>query len=978
MVAVGLSSIVMLGIVSMMDLLNKNNTRQGLIQTRGEIISKIRVQSLHFDNLKASAELTQTLGVAGLTPDVGSPNSIPHFDMLAKCMPEFTDSAAVGCDKTAMDVANLGNQFYLADNQSTDPNRAVAGEDVYYRSNGIRCDQATAANVDACPIMARVWFEPYCLNFANTCNKAMSLAVRYAVGGRDGTSIQKIALLEGEVYIPVQKGIQLSRLMNENDVPIASNSQGIFSVQKYYGSEMAAGLRFEAIISNPTGLVSMKIQKREITGPDAKNYGEDVVPTALETAAWQDVPTPNNAALGAWAINLANGRPNQIFNFGTQANVTSNSRTPTSFTIGSADPNNANFRWTRNAGTGQYQAPVFKSGVYQFRIVAQDSVGTWVESTNYFTVRIIGKPEALFVNQNFYQQRDCVAGSYQYNILVGDDENVSQSTIKLNNVDLGVSQINGDHGSFAVPFDLSQVAGTYSLSLTVKNPLSEVALESFTVPSLTESRMITLVDVAPQFQTLTNTPTKIRINTTGTISASYVTGNCCVQSPTVSWSYPAPAAFGNVPLISGDATSTTSCNISGNSRTCTSSVVATGEKEGPTGNTIADIMATLAFSGTPSDACKMPAASYYSQSKYVPVVKNPTISFYLTESLWLTIPPGSAKATTPRVVVRSDFAPEETVKVQVVKASDSSVVCDVQFDGSATPGASIDNFCNIPVGFSGDLMLQKHPDFAAKIQYDGEVPPAVGPNPFKARLTGNLVHRTCSGNVTSLPDQPPLFTVSSSGPLDDSPWGYTLDASGNKVQDTTNDTGKWTSGSAKNLRCYDAWNTFTDANNQQDYYALYKYNTEDRLPYQPLRHNGIGTLGAPLKYSTFIFPGNPPLIVDPTSKNIPYLYAVYQDGASPSSMVWQYQDPLIGSAAQTSPQAWEDVTGQVCAGVGTLTKVKLFRTLMSVQSNSGNIIMKATNGIFSSQQTGATHSYTFMCEYGRWHPSGKTSVNWIN
>ncbi len=973
LVALGLSAIVMLGIISMMDILNKNNLRQGMVQTRAQIISKIRIQALNFDNLKASALVTKTLGAAGLVPDIGAPNSIDHFDMLAKCMPEYSDGAAVGCDKTVMDVANLGNQFYLADNLSLDPTRTIAGEDVFYRSNGQRCSAADAVQVDACPLLARVWFEPYCLNFAKTCNKAMSIVVRYSVGSRDGTTISNLAKLEGEVYVPVQKGIQLSRLLNENDVPIPSNSFGIFAVQKYYGAEPAAGLRFEAIISNPTGLVSMKLQKRAIVGVAAKDIGEDVIPAALEAEVWQDVPTPGNVALGPWAISLANGRPNQIFNFGTQVDVVSNSRPATAFTIGTNDPNDSTYRWTRDPATSAFIAPTFKSGIYQFRVVAQDANGLWAESTNYFTVRIVGRPEVLFVNPSFNQQRDCAAGSFNYNILIGDDENITDSNVTLNGTDLGSAPVGTDHSAFTVPFDLSQPAGSYSLVLTAKNRFSDTPLEAFTIPSLNETRVITLSNVPPQFQSLTNNPTKIRLSSTGQVTASYVTGNCCVQTPAVNWTYPISPAFGGVALLSGPATSAMTCSSAGNTRTCTSVITGTGEKEGPPGNTAADIMATLSFTGVQADACKMPSPSFYSQSKYIPVVKNPTISFYLTESIWLTLPLGSAKAITPRVVVRADFAPEENIVVQVVKASDSSVICDVQFDGSPTPGAAIDKFCNIPPAYSGDLFLQKHPAYAAKIQYDSD--PALSPSPYKARITGSIVHRTCSANVTDISDQAPLYSVSIGTPMEDSPWGYTLDGLGNKVQNSKNDAGKWTVGANKRIRCYDEWTGFINPNNKQDYYSVYKYNTEDKNPYQLALNRSIGEGSTPLAFASFIFPGNPPLIIDMNSKNIPYLYAVYPDGVPPTNIVWQYSDSG-GSAGQTIPQPMQDVTSQVCAGVGTLSKVKLYRALMNVQSSSGNIILKAANGV--SGGGNGIHSYIFMCEYGRWHPSGANSVNWID
>jgi hypothetical protein len=189
----------------------------------------------------------------------------------------------------------------------------------------------------------------------------------------------------------------------------------------------------------------------------------------------------------------------------------------------------------------------------------------------------------------------------------------------------------------------------------------------------------------------------------------------------------------------------------------------------------------------------------------------------------------------------------------------------------------------------------------------------------------------------------------------------------------------------KNLRCYDSWasvsGVLNDGDNIQDFYKLADYNDKQSIKLSPVyKHRSMYTIGAPLLYAPYIFPANPPLIIDTSAKTIPYLYAVYQPNvgfpATPSKMVWQYKESN-SATAQTSAQNWEDVTSQVCSGNSTLSKVKLYRTTMSVQSNSGNIIMKATNGVFASTPAGI-YSYMFMCSYGRWHPSGKASVNWAN
>lgn len=799
----------------------------------------------------------------------------------------------------------------------------------------------------------------------------MSLAIRYAVGPRQGA---KVALmnLEGEVYVPVQKGIQLSRLLNQNDVPISANSVGIYAVKKYYGAEPHSGLRFEAVISNPTGLVSIKMQVRSLTGEAASPYDDKIVPPTLTSQNWVDIETPNNPNLGAWAINLTNARPNQFLNFGTQQTVAANSRPGTSWPLGSSDSSNSKYRWTKNTNSGEFQAPQFKSGVYQFRAVATDVAGNWIESTNYFTVRIIGRPEVLFdAPAPFTHLRDCESSTFNYRVLIGDDEKIIESKVELSGVMLGTPNITGTHGVLNIPFNVSKEPGTYNLRLTLKNPLSEVPLEiTSPVTSYIEDRLIELKDVAASFDVLTHNPAKLRIASTGTVQATYRAGNCCNASPSLEWSY--PPIFDGEPLLSGPATSTSTCNVSGNSRVCHSEITVNGLKEGPlAANSPHNILGQLKFSSGESSACSIPgsAPSNKSQSKYIPVVKNPTISFYLPESLWIDLPAGSIKATQPQVIVRADFAPEETVAVQVLRASDSSVICTIDFPGSPTPGSAIDRFCNIPSGYSGDLRLEKHPSYTTKIQ--SELEPNT--NNFKAKLAGSLVHRTCRAKISDIPDQALKYVVNTTLPMNDSPWNKT--ASG--TQDPKNDTGTWTAGTEKQLRCYDNWAGFPSTLNQdnlQDYYSVYKYNSEDKHPMAYPKNRGSFSLD----FANFVFPENPPFAVDPTSKNIPYFYAVYQN-LNPSSLIWGYSEHSAGGAsASSTPQGWEDVTAHVCAGTGTLNQIKLFRSKMSVQSNTGNIIMKAANRLSATNSAAATRSYVFMCQYGRWHPSGSSHVDWVN
>lgn len=1005
-ISVGIAGILMLSLLSMMQLVNQNSSRVSLGVSKNELINRIRFNALSLPSMESSAKMTLALGTDGLTPNIGTANNLTNFAALADCMPTVGTSGT--CNKSSMDDPR-GFRFYLAGSASEDPTKAVAGEDVYYTVSGIRCDQTKAATPSECPIMAMAWAEPFCSNFATTCNKALSLTIRYRVGLRpDFTGNMLMAPIEGEIYMPLTKGIQLSRLLSQLDNPISMNSSGIYSVQKYYGyadqATQPTGLRFEAILGNPTGLGSMKLQYRAITGTAANSFLDETIPSGLTSASWVDVEDPL-AAGTPWAVDLTGAKPNQIINFGTQAAANTGAVVSKNLKIGATSSESAiiqsKYRWTID-GTGNLIAPTFKSGFYQFRVLATDINGGTIESMNYITVRIVPRPQFLapLTQPSLDQTRNCITTQkdISYSMGVADDEGLGAQTLKLNGTDVAFTAITGTNGFISFPFDLSQsITGTNQLfgySYTAKNKFTDRSVNNTVLSESSGSFNVKLSEKTIYFQPLSSSPSKIRINTTGTVMTNFETGSCCNETPTVNWTYPSVPEV-SAALLSGNTSSVATCNIdtSTNKRTCSANVVVTGVVESPSTTSSPDISSVFTFSSGANACTGGTSQTVYNNNAYVPVVRIPGIQFYLTESLWLTIPNNpilSVKTINPRVYVRADFQPDEDVTVGVYRSTDNSEVCTITFSaGSGT--STIDRFCDIPAGYSGDLALKR---VSANVMIDTDAPNAS----FRAKLvSGKLNHRTCQPNLASHPEFA-NYPVSANQPMLNSPWGFTTDGFGNPIQDVKNDAGQWPAGSTKYLRCYDSWsgtvgtypsfsyNNGTDLLsintlgtfdvNVQDNYRLNRYNTEPALkPYTwyPNYHITLGaSSGGRNRYQTYIFPDNPNLDFDP--KNAPWVFVVWNNG-SPGNAIWQYVNPG-GATSSTPPKSWTNFSQDLCTGSAQLSTIKLWGT-KSVGHSTAETVMKATNNVYAGS-SGGYYSYTFMCAYGRWNPFSKTNTSWTN
>ena len=1024
MIAAAVSALVIGGVLATLTLVNKGDTHQELLRARDEIINNIRFQSMNLDNLTKSAELTSSLGPVGIIPDYGPTSTLAFPDLLKNCLPNFSNTPSAGCDKKTFEESGKGFLFYLTGNAINDPENAIAGEDVYYRTTGQRCSSTDAANPQFCPLTARAWFEPNCLNFAETCNKAMSLIVRYSVGLRDDyVSEDVVPTLLGEFYVPLEKGVQIRNLLSQTNMPLFSNSKGIFVIPKFYGytGQYIEGLRFEVTISNPEGLTSMRIQSRSLTGSDAKLYDDTKIPDELLNKSWSDVPTPENSGLGAWSIDLKDAGPNQTFNFGTQSTVASNSRTPVSYSIGKSKGGTPDpvYHWTLNSDSSDYIPPTFKSGFYQFRVLTKDSLGGEIESANYITVRLISIPEFQYVNSNFTITRDCIKTSNSYSIFVADDEAITFSQLKLNNVIMPTSSITGDKGLLNFDFLMNQSAGDYPVVLTLKNRFSDVAMETGTIAKVEDTKSILLTDVLVSSSILNN-PEKIRYLSTGTVNLNYSAGNCCNATPKSVWSFLSSPDFGGVPLLaenstgsSANYTSSMTCSVIDNLRTCSTSIVAKGLKESPPlSSPPYDISAQIDLGGESTNpACQFSSTKPSGDpiGKFIPVVNLPTIRFYLTESLWLHgIPAGPAtsalsstsiKPITPRVYVRIDFSPANNVEVFIVdSANPTNKLCSspITFiaDGGTTP---IDKFCDLnSTSFSGTLELRRKDNLEAtafnKIAYEGEptCPFAAG---CDAQIAGTVHHTICQRNFTDpkkkIIDDTPMsaeYLVKANVDMLNSPYGLNNDGS----QNIHNDNTVWKNGRKKQLRCYDNWmsgnwapSTFNPPNNKQDYYDVFKYNNETRLAINPIPAPIQSRLESPtsnsyfsIAFSRFYFPINSGSY-DYSADNIPFVYMISQ-ASSHSSVNWSNVDPITNLRTTSGTQAWEDVTnGLNCSGLSN--NIKLLRIRPNINWNTSTVTNVSYQALENfNYNLNDRYSYFFMCDYGRWHPSGQSYNTWTD
>ena len=971
MAAVGISGLVIASAMTSVNIMNSMRAQQRIQFTRNEIASRIRTNVLTPGSLENSAIITNDLGANGLVPVSAGGSTFTRYDRLMKCHPAFTDPAQTGCDRSSLDDPNKGNFVYISERNSTDPQLTIAGEYVFYNLDGSRCTADLAPNVNRCPIYARAWAEPYCLNFASTCNKAMSISVHYSVGVREGFAYARgVSPLAGEVTVPLQKGIQITRVLDQDNNPLIPNAKGIYGVQKYYGYPDQAGnpraLRYEVLVGNPTGLKSIRMQVRAITGSAAVGLSDMVVPDSLNAVEWTDLTNPDNPS-EPWIITLQNASQNQLFNFGTINTIKG-------FTIGAQYdlPNNniakQNYLYHLDAaGTALLPPALFKSGLYQFRVMALDTADNSIESTNYATVRIFSRPQMYLSSGTPIPptiNRNCVAPDSALNmtVLTADDELLVNSTYSITDaagseIAHGEQSYSSETGSFTITLDKTKPAGTYLLTHKTFNKSSGLVVRGFPLPETTVSTLpatLELSEVTPLTDLISN-PLKVRTGSSATATYSYTTGNCCTQTPTLNWTFPNVPEVGSVPMLSSSTTSsslTCALNAAAGTRTCTASNTIVGQVEGPA-TAAPDISAQLVFPAAPTPACQV---SNLATNKYIQVIKIPGISFTTTESIWITAPPGelgSIKAQDRKVRVKVDFPPaDESITVQVQKM-DGTVLCSGL---TFAPGTAVDPVyqeCVIPDSFSGDMVIART---STNIKTSADAPAPT----WRAQLVdGQLTHRVCNADLGLVGGPfPATYMTPFAAPMLNSPGG--LDASG--AQKPTNDAGQWSAGTSHTLKCWDSWSSFNSSWNKQDgLYAMDAYNAG-----KP----GSSQVNIQLNatFPTFFFPYNGGSAPDFTAKNVPYIFSVVR--GTPNLLDFRYAATGVTSSSNSIDHPWTNITGSYCSGGTTMSGLALYVNQLA-GFDTATQTMKATNGMLATYLPGTHYSYTFICTYGNYKLSGE-------
>ncbi|MCM2280346.1 MAG: hypothetical protein NDI61_00710 [Bdellovibrionaceae bacterium] len=979
MIVVGISSIVLMSMTTAISIMYSMQAQQTLVFTRNEVAARIRMLALTPGALENSAILTNNLGENGVLPAVGPAVRFTRFDRLLKCHPSFTDPAQTGCDRSDMDDPNRGNFVYISDRNSTDPNLALAGEYIHYTTKGTRCSQQEAQNPGDCPIFARAWAEPYCLNFASTCNKAMSISIRYSVGVRSDYvgSVQRLpTTLEAEVIVPLQKGIQITRVLDQDNNALIPNARGIYGVQKYYGYPDQSGnpraLRFEVLVGNPTGLQNIRMQMRALTGPSASTIDDLTVPPSLMSADWTDVPNPDNLSQ-PWVIPLVNAAQNQLFNFGTVNTIKG-------FIIGARYdlPNDdlskrRNLYYMNSTGTGLLPPLNFKSGVYQFRVVALDTGNNIVESTNYATVRIFPRPQMYLssttpIPATIYRNCAADASTLTLSILAGDDEELVSSSYEVTAADgtivgSGETTFSGTTGSFQLTFDKSKGAGTYRVNLIAKNRSSGRIVRGFVIPDTTTSNLpatLVLNEVVPITDLLSN-PTKVRVGSTAVATYSLSTGNCCTQEPRARWTFPNVPEVGNVPMLSASSPNEelTCSNLANGTRSCSVNTTINGLIEGPA-SAAPDISVELSFSGSTEAACQV---SNSATVKYIPVVRIPGIQFVSSESLWAFAPAAtstSLKSMERIVRIQADFPPaDDPVTVSILKPDSSPICSNITFAAGTSVNPVIQT-CTIPSGYQGDMILARS---SSNIKTSADAP---APGWRALLVDGKLQHRVCNANIGSSSGPfPSVYTVPTSLPMLNSPWG--LDGSGN--QKTTNDAGRWFGGATHSLRCWDSWDyttgttryTFYNPNNKQDgAYTIDAYNATRPSTW-------YANIDLIMSFPTFFFPYNGGSAPDFTARNVPYIFVVMK--GAPDGAVYRYTQGT--SSSETTAIPWMNVTSSYCNGSTSMTNTQIYTNQFRGFDTSTQTMKALNSARMPRNLMSSYYSYAFVCTYGRYSPFGE-------
>ncbi|HLE00877.1 MAG TPA: hypothetical protein VJB59_11490 [Bdellovibrionota bacterium] len=953
--AMGMMSIVLYTSLMMLNNVNLTQTTRQLGFSRNNIVSLIRMSALTQPGISNSAALTSFKGTGGFPDPSGAATNYPRFNTLSLCIPE--DSTQSGCDKSAMDTTR-GNFFYLTTPQATSAAaaNALAGEHIYYNASGARCGVSDSANANVCPIFAKVWFEPFCKDSSTNCSKAAYLMVRYSVGIRDGyTRTNVIPPVEGELYISLQKGIQISRLLDQNGSELTS-SNGMYRIPKALSATATVkGIRIEALVSNPTGLSNYRVQVRSVSGTEAFGKTDATALTALNAKTWNDVSAFNTIpALGS-----------------TQQNQ--------SIVFGSYNGTNQSWSvlgpWTISGGVPA--APTFKSGYYQFRVLAAAPGGGDLPSTNFATIRILQTPQILIVDPPLgtSYDRDCREGAVataSSKFFAVDDEGLLEIRTSLLGAPAGVTPTpppeQVDDQSSTHPTIYPDATTPRSVTVGLGYPAHDayqlrIIAKASPDREVIKDQTFALQEVVRTWN-VESVPAKIRYMNTDTVTATYTAGSCCTANPgaTVNWFYPeVPVRDSTVakPALSGPSTTGFNCSTSGNQKRCTATVNVQGINIGPL-NQANDIIAEAQF---PTDAaCSFPDNR---TNKSIEVTALPKIAFFTRDSLWMDLPSAEQFSNMPQsftrtIRLRIDFSPQEEVRVKVTQVGTETALCEVTFE-AGTGSTPVDKPCNLGGALTGDLVIKP-------VSANVASAPSLITASHRAAIAESTIHSTCSTALTADPEYPAIHTIPETKAMTLSPWGSTT--LGDK-----DDEGNWIAGRTKKLRCYDrtpyhgcegCWGlpenygpTPNYSNWQDNYYSVDIHN--EQYPTAPVYRKLY------VDFSSFLAWRTAPGTADFTAKNVPSLFVIARASTNVAGRFTFWS--ATAGFVQTEPIYYEDITPRYCPA---LPETRLYRLKFQAPT-SGTASMVGVNGVRNEWNTpGFTQvGYAFFCTYGHWNTMGK-------
>ncbi len=943
MIALGILFGASMATLNLYDMYLKNMKDQSLKMTKQQVLANLKNQ-LTESSLDSSARITDALNTGGLTGTQGN----THFEELAKCLPNIADKR--GCAQKVTGGSIVEYPFLLhplvpAGSESQD--LIMAGEGVYYDKNGILCNPARFADAKACPVQTRMSFIPTCKDSASECNKAHSLRIFMDVSIRADyfkNGVGQTGVVRLEHIVNLQRGLELTSMLDEKKRPILANGLGIYETQVYRDTDavgvnkdaMAQGLVLNGRISSAAGLSRIELHSREIHGSSLPSGNSLHVPPAINTAKWELVTTVEPVA------DLAQGLRNQTFSFDQLAG--SDAFFPISG-IYLFDGSKA-------------ETPSFEGGFYQFKATAFYDDGSTVDSSNFYNLRIYSLPQIVAPQSVFSFPRDCQGSSSTIPFKIFDDEGVGE---------VKVSVIQGPSSPLPNISAPSFSKGSKVISSNFKFPNDAAPTTDLGIPYIIEIQarsinsslysihqiVIDIEDVTPILE-ISELPDRVKKEKSIEKMITARQSSCCSTSPKITMSY---IDSGSLSTISGPKTASLSCsyNATENRNDCSGKITINGLELTPPGDSTPNFVATVESKG--GTGC---LAEGEQASQNIEVFSAPVISFYQPESLWVDIPSGVGISTpvVPTIYLMMSNPPSGAkVSVNVVKATNNEVVCsNVTFN----PGVSTDpvfQACSPKVNYKGSLkIVAAGPNVGQEGDTDSK---------YDGLISGSKKnHNFCRVNFATILS--PQITVGGNHSFLQSPFG---------PGDPDNDQ-DWNDGDVRNLTCFDNWG---DGGR-----GMFEYHGKREPPNTQDNAFNVSPFGNASQYSDWRtgqwvgdFPTHytfPVISATDSTRNFnplnaPYLFGIVKQAKSSDNPWGNFG--LEHDKGKASAKNTDFGVGNTCGFLKETVFVAQKFFGGSYTTHAVNQVNKAwgrVGGKSPQRLSKARLDYMFVCTYGDWKP----------